>query len=129
SSSGSRPQPKGGRVTPKVERQAASRRPRTRDVVVVVLLIVGLVSSLVLVVTGGETDPSTTTTTTTSPEDLPIEDPSMETVALASGLAFPADAENFLTSRVSDQQLDVTFTMSAEDEAGFIEASGLPAPT
>jgi hypothetical protein len=96
--------------------------------VIVALLLAGLLSGLGLIVVGGTAgDPGTTTTTTTT-SPLRDADVSKEAIGQLSGLAFPDGTENFLATRVGEDQFDVTFTMSGSDEPGFIEGSELPAP-
>lgn len=120
------------RVTPRATPAAPARRVRPRDVIVVALLVAGLLAGTLLVIFGGDTS---TDPTTTDPAEagaqggtLPLDDLSLEAVEGWSGLRVPDGAEGFLTARVGEGQLDVTFTMSPEDEASFIEGSGLPEP-
>lgn len=105
----------------------STRAPRRRDVVIVALLVAGLLGSLVLVIFGGS-DPAALPDDAGGRPSLPVEDLSLAGIAEWSGLAIPADAADFLTARPSDTQLDVTFTIPAEDEDDFVEASGLDAP-
>jgi len=128
---GSRPSSGSRRVTPRAESATPARRIRKRDLVVVTLLLVGLLAGLVLVVFSGP-NPAPTTTTTAPQEGaagtLPLDDLSKEAIESWSGLQVPEGAEDFLTARVGDAQLDVTFTMARGDEQGFVAASELPEP-
>lgn len=97
------------------------------------MLIVGLAVGLGLVVAGGGDDATTTTTTTLAPseqgEPLPLDDVSQAAIAELTGLAFPADATEFLTANTDDdRQLDITFVMPTAAVAGFVSGSGLPDP-
>jgi hypothetical protein len=108
-----------------------SRGRALAGIALFVLLAVGIV----LVVTGGDDGgggddaaPSTTDQPAARPAPtLAIDDLSVTGVEELSGLAIPDDATDFLTAKLAEnQQLDVTFTMAAEDEAEFVTASGLP---
>jgi hypothetical protein len=111
---------------------------RRRNVVVGGVLAVGLVLGVLLVVSGGgdgaDQDASTTSTGSIPPsaaasEPLPLDDLSRSGVEALAGLQLPPSASDFLTARLADDaQLDVTFTMEPDEEAAFIEASGLPEP-
>jgi len=124
------------RVTPKSTPSTKGRRIRSRDVLVVALLTAGLLAGLVMAVfgAGGQSDPTTTTSTSTDANGeatsatLPLDDLSLGAIESWSGLEVPDGAEDFLTARMGDSQLDVTFTMPSEDEAAFVAGSGLSEP-
>jgi hypothetical protein len=97
--------------------------------VIIGLLLLGLVAGVVLVVTGGSADDDTPDADGTEPTaTLPFDRVSMADIEEWSGLDVPDDAEGFLTARVGDGQLDVTFAMASDDEAGFVSGSALPEP-
>jgi len=81
-----------------------------------------------LVVTGGD-DGSDDPAASGSGETLDITEYDRDEVADFAGLEFPDSTEDFLTARLDDgSQLDVTFTMDPDDDATFVEGSGLPEP-
>lgn len=62
-------------------------------------------------------------------ERLPIDETDAESVSEMAGLQLPASTGDFMSARLDDDsQLDVSFTISPEDVASFIEGSGLPEP-
>jgi len=98
-------------------------RVRTRDLVIVGILLLGLLAGLALVITGGGSEPPEETAA--SRATLP-QDTSITALEEWAGLAFPEGTDDLLTARPGGEQLDVTFTMPAEAEQGFVEGSGLP---
>lgn len=110
---------------------------RQRNVLAAVLAI-GFVAGLGLVVLGGDDPPASEPTPTTaeapallsnSGATLPLEDLSIAAVSELTGLAIPEDAAGYLTARLeNERQLDVTFTLPAEEEAAFVRDSGLETP-
>lgn len=98
-----------------------------------VALLVLAVVGLVLVLTGGDDGEAAggEVSTTSGPQrprsTLPLDDLSVAGVEQLSGLAIPDDAADFLTAKLAqNRQLDVTFTMDAEDVEAFAADSGLP---
>ena len=67
--------------------------------------------------------------TTMSSNTLPLEDLSVTALSELTGLNFPTDMTEFLTSRGdTNRQLDLTFVIPASSAATFLADSGLPAP-
>ena len=110
---------------------------------IAILLFASLVLAIGLIVSGGDgpspaDDPATTTTTTadTAPPSstapgvtLPLQDLSVAAITELTGLVFPADMTEFLTSRLEgDTQLDITFVVPVASAGAFLTASGLPTP-
>ncbi len=104
-----------------------------RLLVAIGLLVLGAVG-VFLVVTGGD-DPApggnasvpSTPGTGRPTSTLPLEDTSLAAVEELSGLAVPDSATDVLTAKLdNDRQLDLTFVMPADAEAGFLTGSGLP---
>lgn len=120
-------------------------RGRTNGLIAI-FLTAGLVLAIGLIAIGGKgsspsADAPTTSTTVATTEDsasgssvapgatLPLDDLSAAALTELTGLVFPAEMTEFLTSKMDDnEQLDITFVMPATATAGFLTASGLPAP-
>lgn len=76
-----------------------------------------------------ETDSEQGTSTTMSVNTLPLDDLSVTAITEMSGLTFPTDMTEFLTSRGDkNRQLDLTFVIPSASAATFLADSGLPAP-
>lgn len=108
---------------------------RVQRNVLALVLVIGFVIGLALVLLGGSDQDDASSATTTEPppamaegsgEPLELEDLSVAGVAQLSGLAIPADADDYLTARLGEgAQLDVTFTLPAEDVEAFLRDSDL----
>lgn len=108
-----------------------TRRPRIRrrDVIAIALLGAGLAAGLLLVVFGGADEPAgrgADGDADAPTGTLPLDDVTAAGIERWSGLDLPAETSDLLTARVGEAQLDLTFTMAPEDEAAFVEGSGLP---
>jgi hypothetical protein len=76
-----------------------------------------------------ETDSEQGSSTTMSVNTLPLDDLSVTAITEMSGLTFPTDMTEFLTSRGdTNRQLDLTFVIPSASAATFLADSGLPAP-
>ena len=76
-----------------------------------------------------ETDSGKGSSTTMSVNTLPLDDLSVTAITKMSGLSFPTDMTEFLTSRgETNRQLDLTFVIPSASAATFLADSGLPAP-
>ena len=76
-----------------------------------------------------ETDSGKGSSTTMSVNTLPLDDLSVTAITKMSGLTFPTDMTEFLTSRGdTNRQLDLTFVIPSALAATFLADSGLPAP-
>jgi len=76
-----------------------------------------------------ETDSDKSSSTTMSVNTLPLDDLSVTAITKMSGLSFPTDMTEFLTSRgETNRQLDLTFVIPSASAATFLADSGLPAP-
>ena len=76
-----------------------------------------------------ETDSEQGSSTTMSVNTLPLDDLSVAAITEMSGLTFPTDMTEFLTSRGdTNRQLDLTFVIPSASAATFLADSGLPAP-
>ena len=76
-----------------------------------------------------ETDSEQGSSTTMSINTLPLDDLSVTAITEMSGLTFPTDMTEFLTSRGdTNRQLDLTFVIPSASAATFLADSGLPAP-
>lgn len=77
----------------------------------------------------GKTDSGKGSSTTMSVNTLPLDDLSVTAITKMSGLTFPTDMTEFLTSRGdTNRQLDLTFVIPSASAATFLADSGLPAP-
>ena len=120
--------------------------PRSRtNGLIAIILTAGLVLGIGLIVLGGEepsaTDEASVPTTPEPTKDtappssvvpgvtLPLGDLSAAAITELTGLVFPVDMTDFLTSRLEGgTQLDITFVVPAASAGAFLSASGLPAP-
>ncbi|MCB1271736.1 MAG: hypothetical protein M9942_07360 [Microthrixaceae bacterium] len=99
-----------------------------------VLLALLAVLGIWLVVAGGSGDDTDGDDRTPSADEdqrarLDLTETDMDSIAELVGLELPASTAGFTTARLDDDtQLDVTFTIDPDDEQGFLEASGFPAP-
>ena len=104
-----------------------------------VVLAVLTVLGLWLVFTGGSDDsgsgntgsgdPGAGNTASDNPERLAIGETDIDSVSELAGLSLPDSTEDFMSARLDDDsQLDVSFTIAADDEAAFLDASGIPEP-
>lgn len=98
-----------------------------------------LVAALLVLTTGaagtscsrddGPAAPRTTTTRPGPPATLPFTNVSQAELARQTGAAFPPGTADFLTAQLQNRsQLDVTFTMPADQAAAFVSGSGLKDP-
>lgn len=77
----------------------------------------------------GSGDPGAGKTASDKPERLAIGETDIDSVSELAGLSLPDSAEDFMSARLDDDsQLDVSFTIAADDEAVFLDASGIPEP-
>ena len=77
----------------------------------------------------GNIDSGKGSSTTMSVNTLPLDDLSVTAITKMSGLTFPTDMTEFLTSRGdTNRQLDLTFVIPSASAATFLADSGLPAP-
>lgn len=107
---------------------------RARTVLLAAVTLALVVIGIVLVVTGGEDRPTAPSTTAPRPgtatrPTLDLSDSSKAAVSRLAGLSIPGAAADFLTASTEDRtQLDVTFTLPADQVAAFTDGSALPAP-
>ncbi|MBS1838057.1 MAG: hypothetical protein JST64_10225 [Actinobacteria bacterium] len=114
------------------------RRPhlstRSRATLLGAATLLLVVIGIVLVITGGDERPTAPTTTTTAPGTPPkatldLTSSSKDAVSRLAGLSIPAGAADFLSASTEDRtQLDVTFTLPADQVDAFVAGSGLPTP-
>jgi len=110
--------------------RAAPAVPPLGRLLVLAVLLVGLVVGGCLVITGGADDPADTTLPSRPTSTLPLGDLSITGIESLSGIDVPEGAADYLSARLDgDRQLDVTFTITPEQLAGFISSSGLPPVT
>ena len=77
----------------------------------------------------GPAAPRTTTTRPGPPSTLPFTNVSEAELARQTGLVFPPGTSDFLTAQLQNRtQLDVTFTLPADQVAAFVSASKLKEP-
>jgi hypothetical protein len=77
----------------------------------------------------GPAAPRTTTTQAGPPPTLPFKSVSQAELGRQTGLVFPAGTADFLTAQLQNRsQLDVTFTMPADQAAAFASGSKLREP-
>jgi len=104
------------------------RRRRTALVSAVLVLAPGLVGTAC----SRDDGPAATRTTTTRPgppATLPFTNVSQAELARQTGVVFPAGTTDFLTAQLQNRsQLDVTFTLPADQAAAFVEGSGFRTP-
>jgi hypothetical protein len=75
----------------------------------------------------GNTDSGSTSSD--NPERLEIGETDIDSVSDLAGLSLPDSVEDFMSARLDDDsQLDVSFTIAPDDEATFLDASGIPEP-
>ncbi len=109
--------------------RAAPAVPSPGRLLVLAVLLVGLIVGGCLVITGGG-DPADTTLPSRPTSTLPLGDLSITGIESLSGIDVPEGAADYLSARLDgDRQLDVTFTVTPEQLAGFISSSGLPPVT
>jgi hypothetical protein len=99
-----------------------------------VVLAALTVLGLLLVFTGGsdDSDPRNTgsgNTASNNPTRLAIGETDIDSVSNLAGLSLPESTEDFMSARLDDDsQLDVSFTIATDEEALFLDASGIPEP-
>lgn len=104
-----------------------------------VVLAVLTVLGLWLVFTSGsdDGDPGNTgsgntgsgNTASDNPERLAIGETDIDSVSELAGLSLPDSTGDFMSARLDDDsQLDVSFTIATDDEAVFLDESGIPEP-
>lgn len=77
----------------------------------------------------GPAAPRTTTTQARPPATLPFTSVSQAELARQTGVVFPAGTGDFLTAQLQNRsQLDVTFTLPADQVAALVEGSKLKEP-
>jgi hypothetical protein len=77
----------------------------------------------------GPAAPRTTTTQAGPAATLPFSSVSQAELARQTGLVFPAGTADFLTAQLQNRaQLDVTFTLPADQAAAFVTDSNLKEP-
>ena len=77
----------------------------------------------------GPAAPRTTTTQAGPPATLPFSSVSQAELARQAGLVLPAGTADFLTAQLQNRaQLDVTFTLPADQAAAFVTDSNLKEP-
>ena len=100
---------------------------------------VAVVAALLAIATGalgtacsrddGPAAPRTTTTRPGPPSTLPFTNVSQAELARQTGVSFPPGTADFLTAQLQNRsQLDVTFTMPADQAATFVSGSKLRQP-
>ncbi len=79
---------------------------------------------------GGSDDAASSVAGSGSTKRLQIKQTDTASVAALGGLDLPDSTDDFKSARLDDDsQLDVTFTITADDEKDFIKGSGLPQPS
>lgn len=97
-------------------------RPVVRFGVPVVLVALAAVGVWLVVSGSGDPDEA-------GPGQLAIDGTDVASIEELAGIEVPEGAADFLTARIDDDsQLDVTFTISPDDESAFVVDSGLPDP-
>lgn len=77
----------------------------------------------------GPAAPRSTTTPAGPPATLPFTSVSQAELARQTGVVFPTGTADFLTAQLQNRaQLDVTFTLPADQVAAFVEGSTLKEP-